>query len=87
MRGERPSRGHGATAGTAGGAAQVAGVQEVQRTGDERYLIVGKGDLRAEAAAAVVNAGGRLYGLDVEAPSLDEIYSRYFQEVSHGANA
>lgn len=66
---------------------QVAGVQEVQRTGDDRYLIVGKGDLRAEAAAAVVNAGGRLYGLDVEAPSLDEIYSRYFQEVSHGANA
>jgi ABC-2 type transport system ATP-binding protein len=66
---------------------QVPGVQEVQRTGDERYLIVGKGDLRAEAAAAVVNAGGRLYGLDVEAPSLDEIYSRYFQEVSHGASA
>ena len=65
---------------------QMAGVQEVQRTGDDRYLIIGKGDLRAEAAA-VVNAGGRLYGLDVEAPSLDEIYTRYFQEVSHGANA
>ncbi len=66
---------------------QVAGVQDVERTGEDRYLIVGKGDLRAEAAAAVVNAGGRLYGLDIEAPSLDEIYSRYFQEVSHGTNA
>lgn len=66
---------------------RVPGVQDVQRTGDDRFLIVGKGDLRAEAAAAVVNAGGRLYGLDVEAPSLDEIYSRYFREVSHGANA
>ena len=66
---------------------RVPGVQDVQRTGDDRFLIVGKGDLRAEAAAAVVNAGGRLYGLDVEAPSLDEIYSRYFREVSHGTNA
>jgi ABC-2 type transport system ATP-binding protein len=77
----------GDTGALLGALQQVAGVQEVQRTGEDRYLIVGKGDLRAEAAAAIVNAGGRLYGLDVEAPSLDEIYSRYFQEVSHGANA
>ena len=62
-------------------------MQDVESASDDRYLVVGKGDLRAEAGAAVVNAGGRLYGLDVEAPSLDEIYSRYFQEVSHGAIA
>ena len=79
--------GMGDTGELVGALQRVPGVQDVQRTGDDRFLIVGKGDLRAEAAAAVVNAGGRLYGLDVEAPSLDEIYSQYFREVSHGANA
>jgi len=81
--------GNGARNGTAllGALRQIAGVQDVERAGEDRYVVIGKGDLRAEAAAAVVNAGGRLYGLDVEAPSLDEIYSRYFQEVDHGANA
>jgi len=39
-------------------------------------------DLRAEAAAAVVSAQGRLLTLDMEAPSLDEIYASYFQEVN-----
>lgn len=78
---------NGSGAALLGALQHVAGVQDVERTGEDRYLIVGKGDLRAEAAAAVVNAGGRLYGLDVEAPSLDQIYSRYFQEVSHGAIA
>ncbi|MFN8464734.1 MAG: ABC transporter ATP-binding protein [Caldilineaceae bacterium] len=48
---------------------QVPGVQEVQRTGDERYLIVGKGDLRAEAAAAVVNAGDACMGWTWKRPA------------------
>ena len=42
------------------------------------------GDLRAEAAEAVMAAGGRLLKLDIEEPSLDDIYTRYFEEVSHG---
>jgi hypothetical protein len=36
-------------------------------------------DIRAEAAAVVVNAGGKLRQLAVEAPSLDVIYNHYFQ--------
>ncbi|GIV78087.1 ABC transporter ATP-binding protein [Litorilinea aerophila] len=55
-------------------------VVAVRQEGD-RYILEARRDLRAEAARAVVEAGGRLLSLDVEAPSLDEIYARYFQEM------
>ena len=38
-------------------------------------------DVRADAAEAVIHAGGRLRGLSVESQSLDDIYTRYFEEV------
>jgi ABC-2 type transport system ATP-binding protein len=38
-------------------------------------------DVRADAAEAVIRAGGRLQSLDVESQSLDDIYTRYFDEV------
>ncbi|MBC7249571.1 MAG: ABC transporter ATP-binding protein [Anaerolineae bacterium] len=66
---------------------QLPGVVDVQHQGDSRYQVSATSDLRAEAARAVVSAGGRLLGLDVEAPSLDNIYARYFEEVEHGAEA
>ena len=65
----------------------LPGVQRVEYNGGEKYLIVGAQDLRADAASAVVGAGGKLYGLDVEEPSLDEIYSTYFKEASNGASS
>jgi ABC-2 type transport system ATP-binding protein len=40
-------------------------------------------DIRADAADAVIKAGGRLKSLNIESQSLDDIYTRYFQEVSH----
>lgn len=63
------------------------GAQEVERTGPDRFTLVAKNDLRPEAAVAVVGAGGRLLGLDVEAPSLDDIYARYFGQVTNGERA
>jgi ABC-2 type transport system ATP-binding protein len=36
-------------------------------------------DVRSEAAVAVVGAGGRLKRLSVDEPSLEAIYTRYFQ--------
>ncbi|MGQ9593499.1 MAG: ABC transporter ATP-binding protein [Anaerolineae bacterium] len=59
-------------------------VNVVQEDGN-RYRVTAHRDLRAEAAEAVVKAGGRLLGLEVEVPSLDDIYARYFQEVEHVA--
>ncbi len=58
---------------------------QVGRNGDNRYQVAATSDLRAEAAKAVVSTGGRLLTLDVEAPNLDDIYTRYFEEVKHGA--
>jgi len=62
---------------------EVDGVTEVAYLGQDRYEVRAEGDLRAETARAVVMAGGRLLSLNVEAPSLDDIYVRYFQEVEH----
>ncbi|GAB4443780.1 MAG: ABC transporter ATP-binding protein [Chloroflexi bacterium OHK40] len=67
---------------------RVEGVQRVSRTGPARFVLDAAGDLRAAAARAVVDAGGRLLALASEAPSLEEIYARYFQkEASHAGTA
>lgn len=66
----------------------LAGVINVNRANGRLYELEAKNDLRAEAARAVVEAGGRLLSLNVEIPSLDEIYARYFkQEVHHAVAA
>ncbi|MBC7228559.1 MAG: ABC transporter ATP-binding protein [Thermoflexales bacterium] len=57
---------------------------KVEPTGPERYMVEGRRDLRGEAARAVVEAGGSLRALQLEEPSLDDVYARYFQEVEHG---
>jgi ABC-2 type transport system ATP-binding protein len=65
----------------------VPGVRKVESLGDSRYRLLSEGDVRPQAAAAVVNAGGALRRLSVEEPSLDDIYNGYFssQEVTHAA--
>lgn len=64
---------------------RLPGVLEVKRPAPNVYELEAANDLRAEAAKAVVEAGGRLLSLNVEALSLDEIYTSYFrQEVEHG---
>jgi len=65
----------------------VKGVLNVKRVRANEYEVETTHDLRPEVARAVVEAGGRLYSLNVEEPSLDEIYTRYFQEVEHGVAA
>jgi ABC-2 type transport system ATP-binding protein len=58
----------------------VPGVQRVERVGATRLLLMAQRDVRPEAAAAVVQAGGRLLHLGVAEPSLEAIYTRYFQD-------
>lgn len=67
--------------------AKVPGVASVENVGPGRYRLLSQGDVRPQAAAAVVNAGGSLRRLSVEEPSLDTIYTRYFQKqgVDHAA--
>ena len=47
------------------------------------YEVETEHDLRAEAASAVITAGGKLRKLDVETQSLDDIYAQYFKELDH----
>jgi ABC-2 type transport system ATP-binding protein len=66
---------------------QLKGVLRVNRSDGNLYELEAERDLRPEAAQAVVEAGGQLLSLDVDAPGLDEIYTHYFQqkEVEHVA--
>jgi ABC-2 type transport system ATP-binding protein len=59
--------------------AAIPGVQRVEPAGADRFLLLADHDVRPEAASAVVAAGGRLLRLSVEEPSLEAIYTRYFQ--------
>ncbi len=62
----------------------VAGVQKVEAVGVNRVRLLAERDVRPEAAAAVVGAGGRLLRLSVEEPSLEAIYTAYFHKVQEG---
>jgi ABC-2 type transport system ATP-binding protein len=61
----------------------LPGVVDVRQEDHNRFRVAATTDLRAEAADAVIAAGGRLLELDIEEPSLDDIYARYFEEVDH----
>jgi ABC-2 type transport system ATP-binding protein len=65
---------------------RLEGVVSVASAGNT-YDLEATCDLRAEAARMIVESGARLLALDVEMPSLDEIYTRYFKEVEHAVAA
>jgi ABC-2 type transport system ATP-binding protein len=64
----------------------VPGVRHVEKIGHNRYRLTSDRDVRPEAAAAAVTAGGRLFRLSVDEPSLEAIYTHYFENLrSQGA--
>ena len=65
----------------------LPGVRNVAEPAVGRWRVTCDRDLRGEAAAEVVAAGGRLHQLSLDRPSLETIYTRYFQsqEVPHAA--
>jgi ABC-2 type transport system ATP-binding protein len=58
----------------------IAGVLTVQQTAEATYRLTADHDVRAEAARAVVAADGALTRLSVDNPSLDAIYTRFFEK-------
>jgi ABC-2 type transport system ATP-binding protein len=62
----------------------IPGVTTVQQTGADRYRLTADHDVRAEAARVVVAADGALTRLSVDDPSLDAIYTRFFEKQSGG---
>jgi ABC-2 type transport system ATP-binding protein len=59
--------------------AAIPGVKTVQQTDDIHYRMTADHDVRPEAARAVVAADGALTRLSVAEPSLDAIYTRFFE--------
>jgi ABC-2 type transport system ATP-binding protein len=57
----------------------IAGVRSVQQIAEGNYRLTADHDVRAEAARAVVAADGALTRLSVDDPSLDAIYTRFFE--------
>lgn len=62
--------------------AAVPGVVRVQALGGDRYRVDCQRDLRAEIARHLAPAV-ELLSLQFAAPSLNEVYSRYFEEAGH----
>jgi ABC-2 type transport system ATP-binding protein len=63
----------------------IPGVRGVSETAPGRLRMLCDRDVRPEAAAAVVAAGGRLKSLMLDEPSLETIYTRYFQHAQEEA--
>jgi ABC-2 type transport system ATP-binding protein len=65
--------------------AAVPGVVRVQSLGADRYRVDGQRDLRAAIARHLANHV-ELVGIHFAAPSLNEVYARYFAEVRDGVH-
>ena len=63
----------------------LEGVQQVLPDGQGAWKVVADRDVRAAAARRVVEAGGALLRLSDLQPSLEEVYTRYFDEVRRAA--
>ena len=62
-------------------------LRSVEEPATGRFRMICDSDLRGDAAGAVVAAGGRLRQLSLDRPSLDTIYTRYFQNAQEVRNA
>jgi ABC-2 type transport system ATP-binding protein len=62
----------------------IPGVTQAERIGPDRYRLVASSDVRPDAARVVVGAQGALTRLSVEDPSLDAIYTRFFERQTNG---
>ena len=78
------ARGPEGAVGIADRLAAVPGVVRIQALGGERYRVDCQRDLRAEIARRLAPEV-ELVGIHFAAPSLNEVYNRYFEEARHAA--
>ncbi|MGZ5811266.1 MAG: ABC transporter ATP-binding protein, partial [Xanthobacteraceae bacterium] len=64
----------------------IPGVTQAERVGPGRYRLIASSDVRPDAARVVVGAQGALTRLSVEDPSLDAIYTRFFERQANGGS-
>ena len=75
------------TAWTCRTACAIPGVSGVEKTGIGKLRLHADRDVRPEAAAEVVAMQGRLKFLGVQEPSLEAIYTRYFESQARRSRA
>ena len=63
----------------------IEGVQSVMPEGDGAWRVVADRDVRAAVAHRIVTSGGALTRLADLQPSLEEVYTRYFEEARRAA--
>lgn len=63
----------------------IEGVVAVTRQGEERYTVEATADVRRSISRVITEGDGILLSLQSQEPSLDDIYTRYFQEADHEA--
>jgi ABC-2 type transport system ATP-binding protein len=59
-------------------------VTQAEQVGPDRYRLIASSDVRPDAARVVVGAQGALTRLSVDDPSLDAIYTRFFERQGSG---
>jgi len=64
---------------------RVAGIGRVTEVSPERFRVDATADVRGSVAHAIVEAGGELRSLSMAKASLEDVYTRYFQEVRDAA--
>jgi ABC-2 type transport system ATP-binding protein len=64
---------------------RVTGVSRVTEVSAERFRVDATVDVRGNVAQAIVEAGGELRSLSMAKASLEDVYTRYFQEVRDAA--
>jgi ABC-2 type transport system ATP-binding protein len=62
----------------------IPGVTQAEQVGPDRYRLIASSDVRPDAARVVVGAQGALTRLSVDDPSLDAIYTRFFERQGSG---
>ncbi len=63
----------------------VEGVQSVVAEGEGTWRVIADRDVRAAVAGSIVTSGGALTRLADLQPSLEEVYTRYFEEARRAA--
>jgi ABC-2 type transport system ATP-binding protein len=63
----------------------VANVRRVVRVSPGRFRVDAAADVRSSIAKALVQSGAELRSLSVARASLEDVYTRHFQEVRHAA--
>jgi ABC-2 type transport system ATP-binding protein len=65
--------------------AAIPGIIRVRREGDQSYVLEAESDIRPVVAATVSGAGGELLSLGIRQVSLEQVYTRFFEEAADAA--